>query len=194
MKLYWVRVLFTVLVRCRSIGQSVRLCTDCLSANQIKEFDAYFNQYTINRGYFQLSYSLVHLRSYKIWNMRHIVDKNFEKCDLNKCWISVTVSKRWPAEMFSSLSELTRWLQVTRIPENFAAPFIGHSLYAKHFQSLKFTIGRRTNIHCNVSTPFWRHSLRIIWLQIQWSLSIADISFQERIGFIENPYYVANSS
>ena len=47
MKLYSVRVLFTVLVRCQSIRQSVRLCTDCLSLNQIKEFVAYFNQYTI---------------------------------------------------------------------------------------------------------------------------------------------------
>ena len=36
-----------MLVHCRSIRQSVRLCTDCLSANQIKEFVAYFNQYTI---------------------------------------------------------------------------------------------------------------------------------------------------
>ena len=36
-----------MLVRCQSIRQSVRLCTDCLSANQIKEFVAYFNQYTI---------------------------------------------------------------------------------------------------------------------------------------------------
>ena len=43
MKLYRVRALFTVLVRCRSI----RLCMDCLSANQIKEFAAYFNQYTL---------------------------------------------------------------------------------------------------------------------------------------------------
>ena len=30
-----------------SMRQSVRLRTDCLSANQIKEFVAYFNQYTI---------------------------------------------------------------------------------------------------------------------------------------------------
>ena len=43
MKLYLVRTLFTVLVRCRSIRQ----CTDCLSASQIKEFVAYFTQYTI---------------------------------------------------------------------------------------------------------------------------------------------------
>ena len=34
-------------MRCRSIRQSVRLCMDCLSVNQIKEFVAYFNQYTI---------------------------------------------------------------------------------------------------------------------------------------------------
>ena len=36
-----------MLVHCRSIRQSVRLCTDCLSVNQVKEFVAYFNQYTI---------------------------------------------------------------------------------------------------------------------------------------------------
>ena len=48
MKLYCrVRALFTVLVRCRSIRQSVRPRTGCLSANQIKEFVAYFNEYTI---------------------------------------------------------------------------------------------------------------------------------------------------
>ena len=34
----------------RSIRQSVRLRTDCLSANQIKEFVAYFNQYTITEN------------------------------------------------------------------------------------------------------------------------------------------------
>ena len=39
-----------MLVRCRSIRQSVRLCTDCLSANQIKEFVAYFSQYTIMKN------------------------------------------------------------------------------------------------------------------------------------------------
>ena len=33
-----------MLVRLR---EPVRLCTDCLLANQIKEFVAYFNQYTI---------------------------------------------------------------------------------------------------------------------------------------------------
>ena len=43
----------SLLVRCRSIRQSVRLCTDCLSANQIKEFVAYFNQYTIRGPTFQ---------------------------------------------------------------------------------------------------------------------------------------------
>ena len=51
MKFYWIRTLFIVLVRCRSIRQSVRLRTDCLSANQIKELVAYFNQYTINNYY-----------------------------------------------------------------------------------------------------------------------------------------------
>ena len=30
-----------------SICLSVRLCMDCLAANQIKEFVPYFNQYTI---------------------------------------------------------------------------------------------------------------------------------------------------
>ena len=45
---------FTELERCllckyvaQSICRSVRLCTDCLSANQIKKFVPYSNQYTI---------------------------------------------------------------------------------------------------------------------------------------------------
>ena len=44
-------MLFIVLVHCRFIRKSVRLCTGCLSANQIKEFVAYFNQYTIRQHF-----------------------------------------------------------------------------------------------------------------------------------------------
>ena len=43
-----------VLVRAWAIGRSVSLCTDCLSANQIKELVLYFNQYTINCNTFHL--------------------------------------------------------------------------------------------------------------------------------------------
>ena len=59
MKLYSVRVLFIVLVPCGSIRQSVRQCTDCLSAHQFKEFVAYYNQYTIITPIFALLVLLI---------------------------------------------------------------------------------------------------------------------------------------
>ena len=69
MKLYRVRALFTVLVRCWSIRQSVHPCTDCLSANQIKEFYAYFNKYTINLN---IALGLVHKVLLQIFIITHI--------------------------------------------------------------------------------------------------------------------------
>ena len=47
----------------RSIRQSIRPCTDCLSTNQIKEFVAYFNQYAIKYDtdhLFQLLQKIIH--------------------------------------------------------------------------------------------------------------------------------------
>ena len=46
-EIYWVKVSFTVLLRCRFVC----LCTDCLSANQIEEFVLYINEHTIRKAY-----------------------------------------------------------------------------------------------------------------------------------------------
>ena len=46
----------------RSIRRSVRLCTDCLSANQIKEFVPYFNQYTRKCGIHILNMLFGHIQ------------------------------------------------------------------------------------------------------------------------------------